>query len=232
MSKNVSDSIFDSSWQTYQKIVAANYMFHREIGSALSGVLHARFDGQPFSFLDLGCGDAAAMAPVLKNLLLCRYKGVDLSQTALALAASNLADLPCQVELAHGDFSAALAKECDFYDVIYSSFALHHLPTEEKAEFFRRAARRLDEGGLLLLVDVMREEGESLEAYHRHYCGWLRSSWALDPQEMDSLCDHIINNDLPEPPAVLKAQALAAGLGKTSEAARYNWHRILRFAQK
>lgn len=219
---------FFDLWDIYQKVVAADYMFHREIGADVRRELRARIAGQPFSFLDLGCGDAATMVPVVKGLALKRYRGVDLSETALALANKNLATLPCPVELIHGDLSTALTEDTASYDVIYSSFALHHLPTHEKADFFRRAARRLDGAALLLLVDVIRKEDESLQAYHLHYCDWLRSSWtSLDTHEMDLACEHVVNNDLPEPFTVLQAQALAAGFGKTRQVACYNWHQVL-----
>jgi SAM-dependent methyltransferase len=231
MRENFSDSFFDL-WQTYQKVVAADYMFHREIGADVRRVLRAQFDRQPFSFLDLGCGDAATLTPVLEGLTLQRYKGVDLSETALALATENLAAFSCPVEFIHGDISTALTEDTASYDVIYSSYALHHFPTDEKAEFFRRAVQHLDEAGLLVLVDVMREEDESLQAYYLHYCDWLRSSWnSLDAHEMDFVCNHLVNNDLPEPPTVLQAQALAAGLGKTRQVARYNWHQALCFTR-
>jgi methylase of polypeptide subunit release factors len=45
---------------------------------------------EPFSFLDLGCGDAATLAPVLKGCQVKSYNGVDLSEPALALAVKNL----------------------------------------------------------------------------------------------------------------------------------------------
>jgi SAM-dependent methyltransferase len=80
MSDSTPASFFDA-WDIYQKVVAGNYMFHREIGAEL---LRAHFDGRPISILDLGCGDAAALAPLLKGLALQRYRGVDLSETALA----------------------------------------------------------------------------------------------------------------------------------------------------
>jgi cyclopropane fatty-acyl-phospholipid synthase-like methyltransferase len=215
-------------WDIYQKVVAADYMFHREIGADVRRELRARIAGQPFWFLDLGCGDAATLVPVLEGLAVARYKGVDLSETALALANKNLATLPCTVELIHGDLSTTLTEDTASYDVIYSSFALHHLPTHEKADFFHRAAQHLDGAALLLLVDVVRKEDESLQAYLSHYCDWLRSSWtSLDTHEMDLACDHVVNNDLPEPFTVLQAQALAAGFGKTRQVACYNWHQVL-----
>ena len=61
--------------------------------------LHAQFVGRPFSFLDLGCGDAATLAPLLASMAVQRYKGVDLSESALALAAENLTGLSCPVKL-------------------------------------------------------------------------------------------------------------------------------------
>jgi SAM-dependent methyltransferase len=185
MSESSPVAFFDV-WHTYQKVVGANHMFHREFAAQLSQFLYARFAIEPFSFLDLGCGDAATLAPVLKGCQVESYKGVDLSEPALALAVKNLGVLSCPVELVRNDISAALSVETNVYDVIYSSFALHHLPLEGKAEFFRRAARCVKKGGFLLLVDVMREEEETLEVYCRHYCSWLCGSFtALNPQELD-----------------------------------------------
>jgi ubiquinone/menaquinone biosynthesis C-methylase UbiE len=207
-------------------------MFHRKMAIELRRVLRARFHNRPFSRLDLGCGDAAALAPVLEGLQLQRYKGVDLSQTALALAVKNLSALSCPMELVHGEISAALTEDTASYDAIYCSFVLHHLPTANKAEFFHRAARCLAGSGLLLLVDVVREEDESLDAYYRHYRSWLRSTFsALHAQEQEFVCDHIVHNDLPEPATVLKAQALAAGLSRARQIARYNWHHALSFTR-
>lgn len=228
MPAHPSGSFFDT-WDTYQKVVAGGYMFHREIGVALNQALRAHF-GRPFSILDLGCGDAATLTPLLEGLALQRYKGVDLSETALTLAAENLRALACPVELAHADILAALAAEDTAYDVIHSSFALHHLPTKQKAEFFERAARRLNRGGMLVLVDVVREEDETLEVYHERYCDWLRSSFsALNEDEKNLICDHIVNNDLPDPCSVLQAQARAAGLGIASRSTRFGWHWLLSF---
>lgn len=230
MSDSTPASFFDT-WDIYQKVVAGNYMFHREIGAELKRVLRAHFDGRPISILDLGCGDAAALAPLLKGLALQRYRGVDLSETALALAAENLKALPCPVELTHGHILAALAEDSS-YDVIYSSFALHHLPAAQKAEFFSLATKRLNKGGLLLLVDVMREEDETLYVYHRRYCDWLRSSFgALNGGEKDLICDHIVNNDLPEPRSVLETQAKAAGLALSLHDTRFYWHWLLGFTR-
>jgi SAM-dependent methyltransferase len=219
-------------WDTYAKVVAGDYMFHREIGEAVKSVLRAHLGARAFSVLDLGCGDAATFAPLLQDFMLERYKGADLSEAALALAEKNLSGLSCPVELEQADLMSEIAA-AQPVDAIYISFALHHLPTSSKAAFFQLAAQKLTPSGLLLLVDVVREEGESLAAYHANYTDWLRTTMVtLDAAEKDAICDHLVNNDLPEPCSVLKAQAVAAGLDLFETAAPQKWHRLLSFIKR
>jgi hypothetical protein len=46
-------------WQRFD----ANYMHHAEFSAHIEQVLRSRFANRPFSILDLGCGDAAILAP-------------------------------------------------------------------------------------------------------------------------------------------------------------------------
>ena len=54
---------------------------------------------------------------------------------------------------------------------------------------------------------------------------------SLKPQELDRVCEHIVNNDLLEPLSVLRGQAGAAGLGKMEQIPSYNWHHFLSFTR-
>jgi SAM-dependent methyltransferase len=229
MSEHSAAAFFDV-WHTYRKVVAANYMHHMDIRAHIERVLRAQFAGRPFSFLDLGCGDAATLAPLLASMAVQRYKGVDLSEAALALAAENLKGLSCPLDFSCSDILTALAADTRLYDVIYTSFALHHLSTEQKAEFFCRVAQSLEKDGSMLLTDIVREEDESLPVYLGRYCDWLRSDWdALNAEEKASACDHILNNDRPETFSVLQALAQAGELGDAVTVARYGCHRVLCF---
>jgi SAM-dependent methyltransferase len=229
MSANAEPNLFDS-WTTYAKVVALDYMFHRDIGDAVEAAMRARFEGRAFSLLDLGCGDASTFAPRLARLPLSRYVGVDLSATALALARQNLAGLPCPVDLVEGDLMDGVAPGPKV-DAIYASFSLHHLATAQKAQFFRRAAARLAPGGLLLIVDVFREEDESLDVYYRHYCTWLRTTWTqMQEGEREQVCAHIVANDFPETLSTLQKLAHDAGLAPWSDGAKRMWHRFATFA--
>ncbi|HYA81338.1 MAG TPA: class I SAM-dependent methyltransferase, partial [Methylocystis sp.] len=184
-----------------------------------------------FSILDLGCGDAATFAPLLEGLPIKSYRGVDLSEPALTLARKNLSDLACWIDLVQADFMSALG-QAEPVDAIYTSFALHHLSCERKGEFFRLSAQKLERGGLLLVADVRRREGESLPDYHRNYCDWLRATMTvLADSELDGICDHLVNNDFPEPAPVLHAQAEAAGLRALEGAEPHQWHALMVFAK-
>ncbi len=205
-------------------------MFHRELGEGVRDALRRRFEGRSFSLLDLGCGDATALAPLLEGLSLKSYKGVDLAPPALALAAKNLSHLESPVELVEADFMSAL-RDSGPQDVIHSSFAQHHLTSEDKAEFFALAAKRLNPGGLLILVDVTREEDESHDDYMRNYTGWLRETMtSLASEEHDQICDHLTQNDKPEPASKLRAQAESAALVALEGLVPHKWHRLLLFA--
>ncbi|BBU60702.1 hypothetical protein MSC49_06370 [Methylosinus sp. C49] len=231
MTNQPTDAFF-AAWRTYRKIVDTNYMFHREIGERVEETLRAAFGGEGFSILDLGCGDASVFAPRLARLRPNRYVGVDLSETALGLAAENLKILACPAELRREDLLAAVGSGEERFDVIHTSFAVHHLSTEQKAEFFRRAAARLSERGLLLMTDVMREEDETLPLYHAHYVEWLRRDWSeLTLEERETTCAHLVENDMPESFSILQAQARAAGL-EAAPIAAFRWHKVARFTPR
>ncbi|MBM3550285.1 MAG: class I SAM-dependent methyltransferase [Alphaproteobacteria bacterium] len=223
-----SGEIFDL-WDTYEKVVVKDFMFHAALGDEVERALRGQFQGGDFSLLDLGCGDAHVFAPILRRIPPSSYKGIDLSETALARAAENLKSLPCPVQLAHSDMLSALSDGVS-YDVLHSSFVLHHLSTENKAEFFRRASRALAPGGVLLLVDTMREEDESREDYLKHYFDWIEKDWTgLSRAEKDAVYEHISSSDFPEPLSLLERQARAAGLKRLSGDVPHRWHHLMRF---
>lgn len=219
-------------WDTYARVVGGNYMFHRELGAALRTALDDHFRGRAFSFLDLGCGDAATLAPILQDLPVKHYLGADLSQAALDVARHNLSALDCPVILHHADMSNELVALTAPVDAIYSSYALHHLSHAQKATFFDAAAQRLAPDGVMLLVDVVREENQPLDVYHLAYTRWLRATMTgLDGAEHDAICEHIVHNDFPEPWTEIAAMASNAGLRSVSVTAPQIWHQLMVFVR-
>ena len=79
---------FFDQWQLYQQIIEQNYMAHQGIHRVIRQLINDQFT-TPFQFLDLGCGDAQAIATTLTNSQVDMYTGVDLSPNALNLAIEN-----------------------------------------------------------------------------------------------------------------------------------------------
>jgi hypothetical protein len=53
----------------------------------------------------------------------------------------------------------------------------------------------------------------------------------LSTQELDAICDHIVNDDMPEPCSTLLALARAAGLKEVHGGVQYGAHRLVCFAR-
>ena len=216
---------FFDEWAIYDQILAHNYMHHDDIFRDVERFLADRFGNLRFSLLDLGCGSAYHLIRALRGRSVSRYVGYDLSDVALEHAASNLADLACLKELRRRDLLDAVRTGGEIFDVIFSSFALHHLSSVQKTEFFQSAHERLSVGGVLLLIDTMRDDGEERAVYLDRYCSWLRSRCkTLSTDALDFLCEHIRNNDFPETITDFGAIAIKAGFCEPIEINRFRWH--------
>lgn len=217
---------FFQSWNIYRKIVAANNMFHEQIYTDVKQVLQQQTGD--FSVLDLGCGDAACLAPVLQDVAISAYTGVDLSAPALALAAENLSALSCSVGLELNELLSFMQQQAHQYDVIFSSFALHHLSYSLKAQFFQAARQCLTTHGVLLLIDTFKEPNEALPDYLNAYCQWINNDWiGITEEEKALACQHIIDNDIPETLADTQQLAEQASFTKCQEISHYRWHKVL-----
>jgi SAM-dependent methyltransferase len=227
---NTATKNFFDEWSIYDQILAHNCMHHDDIFRDVQHLLADRYATQPFSLLDLGCGSARRLAQALKGRSVSRYVGYDLSNVALAHASRNLAGLNFQTELHQGDLLDGVRTGAETFDVIFSSFALHHLSSAQKNEFFQTARERLNEGGILLLIDTMRDDGEERAVYLDRYCAWLRSRCQiLAPEALDFLCEHIRNNDFPETIMDFGVMASKAGFCPPIEINRFRWHHTLCF---
>lgn len=133
--KVAANDFFDE-WSVYDQVLDHNCMHHDEIYRDVQRLLADRYATQPFTLLDLGCGSARHLAHALKGRSISRYFGYDLSDVAVAHARQNLALLGCPVELRQGDLLEGLRASGEKFDVVLTSFALHHLASAEKELFF------------------------------------------------------------------------------------------------
>lgn len=131
-------AIFMKSWQIYQEIIKHNYMFHRELSEATQTALQAIQTGQTLRILDLGCGDASMALPFLSSNQIAMYTGCDLSQPALDIAKSELDTSGIPHRLLCDDMVRVAIEQADgSMDLVFSSYALHHLNAIDKERTLR-----------------------------------------------------------------------------------------------
>ena len=189
--------VFQREWQIYRKMVDHNYLFHREAYDRLRQVLMC--DTVPgFRFLDIACGDASATAEALKGLSVGRYHGIDLSQTALDIAAESLARLECPVELRAGDFAEALHLWREPVDVAWIGLSLHHLRTPAKLKLMQELRRIVGASGMLLIYENAGPDGEDRDTWLRRW-DRQRPHWrAFTAYEWARIAAHVHAADFPE----------------------------------
>ena len=222
---------FVDTWTVYKKIVQGNFMFHQEIYQSVDRLLKER-DPVPFSLLDLGCGDAENLHPLLLRRNVAHYVGVDLSVVALKLAAEHLQNLQLKVEFQVDDMLHFLEQEDpQTFDVIFSGFALHHLSPTEKRRFLMAVKKRLTPEGEFILVDVFRGVGQHLPDYLDAYCEKMANEWkTLTKEEMDYAITHVREFDTPDTLKTIEILASEAGFTRFENVNQFTWHRLIQMA--
>ena len=225
-------AIFKDSWSLYDLITEYNYMSHREIYAGVDQLLQSRNSLENACLLDLGCGNARYLAPCLKRSPPALYQGVDLSEAALAEARGYLTGLPGQVILTHADLLEAIESTDKVWDVIFTGFAIHHLTLDEKKRLFQAVGKCLSKNGWLILVDVVRDEGQSREIYLDGYLNFMREGWTRVPHDqLEEACTHVHDWDYPEPLSSLQEMAISSGLKSYRLISRYAQHHTLLFSR-
>ena len=223
-------SIFRKSWTLYDAITERNYIFHRELYAQVAKQLSEVRRAGAFRLLDLGCGNARFLAPCLAVTPPVHYEGVDLSATALEEAREHLKKLPAVV-FRQQDLLQALEEGDSTFEILFSGFAVHHLDSAAKQRLFLAAARRLRRGGRFLLMDVVRDEGQTREQYLRDYLDWMRGTWTgIPPEQLEEACTHVAAFDFPEEMSDLVRMARTAGLVEMPLLGRFERHYLMGFS--
>ena len=115
--------------------------------------------------LDLGVGTGFFAERLLSRYPLARVVAVDGAASMVDLSETRLGSLSAQVDFRIGDFrdlGEMLSPE-DAFDLVISSYALHHLDGGEKGVVVRECVDRLRSGGWFLNADIIAAESEALD---------------------------------------------------------------------
>ena len=204
---------FQQQWATYGKLVSENSLSHREVTAILHATLIDAFTS-PINFLDIACGDARMIREALRDVPLHHYHGIDLSEPALELAAANLDELPCEVDLDHRDFFEALTRRTEHADAAWCSLSIHHLAKENKLDVLKAIHDALGTGGVFLLYEPICADGEDRAGYLERFQDTNRPLWNfLTELEWKQIWDHVSTSDFPESAANWLEIGRAAGFG-------------------
>ncbi|MEM7134557.1 MAG: methyltransferase domain-containing protein [Chloroflexota bacterium] len=130
--------------------------------------------------LDLGCGDGVltqallAVDPTIQATLL------DGAKDMIKAAQVRLEDHPGMTFI-HQQFDEFTAERStqERYDLVVSSFAIHHLYLDEKVALFRAILRQLKPGGAFLNIDTVLSDSPIFETWYRE----LWQEWISQRQE-------------------------------------------------
>lgn len=194
-----STEIFKRNWRIYTQITLNNYMFHSDFALHTSSVFSEMSkSNQPIDVLDCGCGDAFQLSQQLNGLSVSSFTGYDMSEQALELAQKNFRDHDHPVILKNGAMQDLILDEDKSFDVIYSSFAIHHLQDKGKREFLNSCYNRLKPGGKIILIDILRSKEQNVSEYLEKYIEIINSTWSsISTGDKELIFDHMRNYDFP-----------------------------------
>eukprot|EP00208_Stichococcus_sp_RCC1054_P001322 CAMPEP_0206137368 /NCGR_PEP_ID=MMETSP1473-20131121/2504_1 /ASSEMBLY_ACC=CAM_ASM_001109 /TAXON_ID=1461547 /ORGANISM="Stichococcus sp, Strain RCC1054" /LENGTH=245 /DNA_ID=CAMNT_0053530415 /DNA_START=73 /DNA_END=811 /DNA_ORIENTATION=- len=211
------------SWAAYNKILQNDYLSHTHLYARLAEMLSGLNGNSTFSMVDLGCGDAHYTAGALQKsgagARLSLYRGVDLAADALELARANVgvAAAGAAVEVAVQNMLdyAQAGGSPDTFDIALTSFAAHHLTPDEKAIFLKGVLQQLKPGGVLVVCDAYRHDGETRPEYLDRFCNFANGHWTeLNPAELKMFEDHMRTHDYMETVQGYQQLASEAGFGE------------------
>lgn len=213
MTTKESVQLFNKSWDLYKKVVDADYMHHSFFHDLTEQEIQKKYHEGALKMLDLGCGDASGLVDILDKIEIREYAGYDLSEIALTIAKENLSFLGEKLRLVPGFMQDHLKEEDQLFDIIYSSYAIHHLDDDHKKILIDDIGKKLRKGGIFIYIDVFRINDMTRDGYIQKYCSVIDSSWQiLDMNEKESIKSHLIAFDFPSSIDFLISSASKNGL--------------------
>lgn len=113
--------------------------------------------------LDLGAGDGRLLALLRADRRECQGVALDYSDTMLAAVSKRFADDPL-VEVVRHDMAAPLPRSLGRFDVVVSSFAIHHLEHRRKRALYLEVFALLEPGGVFCNLEHVSSPTPALHA--------------------------------------------------------------------
>lgn len=137
-------NLWSSEDHARQYLERADTIPHRSEGEA---ALLEWIPKHPARVLDLGSGDGRLLSIVVTGCTPDEAVALDFSSTMLDRLRHRFSAIPGVSVMAH-DMEAPLPAQLGTFDVVVSSFAIHHLRHERKRTLYKEVYERLRTGGV------------------------------------------------------------------------------------
>lgn len=196
---NSASVYFNENWYRYQSTIKNNTLYHREMMTALGQFLTKTMGSRAFSFVDMGCGDSSTIATVLANSSIETYIGIDEAHDVLKMAAISLAPLKAKKTFIADNMTSAILHIQNPVDIIFTSYAAHHLSLQDKFNFIENCKQHLKPQGFLLMIDGIlkphQTRDEWLDALQKRMESTLLD---VSKEDIEARMEHPRKDDFPE----------------------------------
>jgi cyclopropane fatty-acyl-phospholipid synthase-like methyltransferase len=204
---NSASQYFNNNWKKYQETIKNNTLCHREMAAALNTFLIDNMAARNFTLVDVGCGDGSTIIPVLIGKSLTKYIGIDGAAEVLKLAENNFSVINSEKEFICDNMVNAIAKLPAPVDVIFTSYAVHHLSRQHKIDFIQTCQNKLGTNGYLIMIDGVLKRNQTRDEWLEDLSNQIKVTQQLTPEELHFRMQHPRKDDFPEEIATFEAIA-------------------------
>lgn len=150
---NAAKMLFESEAQKFDNVIPLLIPYYGEIYKILLDSIPF-YRKSPLKILDIGCGTGTFAKIAKESFTYAQITCLDFAQNMIDVAKLKLSMFEQDVKFLVGDFNNLKIK--DEYDVIVSSFALHHIQTdEEKKKLYKNIYQALKDKGVFFTADIV-----------------------------------------------------------------------------
>lgn len=145
--------LFEEEAKKFDNVIPLLIPFYSEIYNILTDSIPF-YRKIPIKILDIGCGTGTFAERLKEKFPQAKITCLDFANNMIDVAKSKLAKYSKDIDFLVGDFNNLDIK--NEYDVVVSSFALHHIQTDkEKLRLYKNIYEALKPNGVFLTADIV-----------------------------------------------------------------------------
>lgn len=145
--------LFESEAKKFDNIIPLLIPFYNDIYNILIDSIPF-YRNMPINVLDIGCGTGTFAKIIKEKFPYAKITCLDFAKNMIDIAKEKLSDYKNDINFLVGDFNNLNLK--NEYDVIVSSFALHHIQTDdEKKSLYKNIYQSLNKNGAFFTADIV-----------------------------------------------------------------------------